>query len=159
MVERVGRGLYVAADAQWTEHHSLAEVAARVPHGVVCLLSALSLHGLTTQAPSEVWLAVDRKARAPREAGLPIRLVRFSGAALTTGIEERGIEGVVVRVYSPAKTVVDCFRYRNKIGLDVAIEALHDSYRQRLATVDELWECASELRAASVMRPYLESLE
>jgi predicted transcriptional regulator of viral defense system len=159
LVERVGRGLYVAADAQWTEHHSLAEVAARVPHGVVCLLSALNVHGLTTQAPSEVWVAVDRKARAPREPGLPIRLVRFSGAALTSGIEERSVEGVTVRVYSPAKTVVDCFRYRNKIGLDVAIEALRDCYRQRLATVDELWEYASKLRVAAVIRPYLESLE
>lgn len=159
LVERVGRGLYVSADAQWTEHHSLAEVAARVPHGVVCLLSALSLHGLTTQAPSEVWVAVDRKARAPLEPGLPIRLVRFSGAALISGVEERSVEGVTVRVYSPAKTVVDCFRYRNKIGLDVAIEALRDCYRQSLATTDELWEYASRLRVAAVMRPYLESLE
>jgi len=105
------------------------------------------------------WLAIDRKARAPHEPGLPLRVVRFSGAALTTGVEEHGIEGATVRVYSAAKTVVDCFRYRNKIGLDVAIEALRDCYRQRLATVDDLWECASTLRAATVMRPYLESLQ
>ena len=159
LVERVGRGLYVATDAQWTEHHTFAEVAVRVPHGVICLLSALSYHGLTTQGPFEVWLAIDRKARAPHEPGLPLRVVRFSGAALTTGVEEHSIEGATVRVYSPAKTVVDCFRYRNKIGLDVALEALRDCYRQRLATVDDLWACASTLRAATVMRPYLKSLQ
>lgn len=105
------------------------------------------------------WLAIDRKARAPHEPRLPLRVVRFSRAALTTGVEEHGIEGVTVRVYSPAKTVVDCFRYRNKIGLDVGIDGLRDCYRQRLATVDDLWECASTLRIAAVMRPYLESLQ
>jgi predicted transcriptional regulator of viral defense system len=159
LVERVGRGLYVATDAQWTEHHSFAEVAVRVPRGVICLLSALSYHGLTTQAPFEVWLAIDRNARAPHEPGLPLRVVRFSGAALTSGVGEHVIEGVPVRIFTPAKTVVDCFRYRNKIGLDVAIEALRDCYRQRLATIDELWDLANRLRVANVMRPYLESLQ
>jgi predicted transcriptional regulator of viral defense system len=159
LVDQVARGLYVAADAEWTEHHTFAEVAARVPHGVVCLLSALSYHGLTTQAPFEVWLAIDRKARAPRERGLPLRIVRFSGLALTTGAEEHVIEGVPVRIYGPAKTVVDCFRYRNKIGFDVALEALRDCYRLRLATIDELWECAVRLRVGNVMRPYIESLQ
>jgi predicted transcriptional regulator of viral defense system len=158
LIERVGRGLYVAADAEWTEHHSLAEVARQVPRGVVCLLSALSFHGLTTQAPFEVWLAIDRRSRAPKSGPVPLRVVRFSGQALTVGVTEHVIEGVTVRVYDPAKTVVDCFRYRNKIGLDVALEALRDCFRMRLATIDEIWEYARLLRAANVMRPYLESL-
>lgn len=158
LIERTGRGLYVAADAPWTEHHSLVEVARQVPQGVVCLLSALSFHGLTTQAPFEVWLAVDRKARAPKPRSVPLHVVRFSGEALTAGVQVHVIEGVPVPVYDPAKTVVDCFRYRNKIGLDVALEALRDCYRLRLATIDEIWEYAKLLRQANVMRPYLESL-
>ena len=158
LVERVRRGLYVAADAEWTEHHSFAEVARQAPAGVICLLSALSYHGLTTQLPSEVWLAIDRKARVPKAMTPQVRVMRFSGVALTTGVEEHVIEGVPVRIYGPAKTVVDCFRYRNKIGFDVALEALRDCYRLRLATVDDLWECANRLRVGNVMRPYIESL-
>jgi len=159
LIERVRRGLYVAADAGWTEHHSLAEVARQTPGAVICLLSALSYHGLTTQIPFEVWLAIDRKAWVPKAASVPIRVMRFSGVALTTGVEEYVIEGVPVRIYGPAKTVVDCFRYRNKIGFDVALEALRDCFRLRLANVDELWECAKLLRVGNVMRPYLESLQ
>jgi predicted transcriptional regulator of viral defense system len=158
LIERVRRGLYVAADAEWTEHHSLTEVARQVPGGVVCLLSALSYHGLTTQIPFEVWLAIDRKAWLPVAPSVPTRVMRFSGAALTSGVEEHVIEGVPVRIYGPAKTVVDCFRYRNKIGFDVALEALRDCHRLRLATVNELWECANRLRVGNVMRPYIESL-
>ena len=158
LIERVRRGLYVAADAEWTEHHSFAEVARQAPAGVICLLSALSYHGLTTQLPFEVWLAIDRKARVPKAMSLQVRVMRFSGLALTTGVQEHTIEGVPVRIYGPAETVVDCFRYRNKIGLDVALEALRDCYRLRLATVDELWECANRLRVGNVMRPYIESL-
>src|SRR5947199_5910597 len=116
-LERRGRGLYVAAGAALSEHEMLAAASARVPHGVVCLLSALRFHELTTQNPSEVWLAIDRKARRPKAEDLPLRLVRFSGPALRQGIEEHSIEGVQVRVYNPAKTVADCFKYRNKIGL------------------------------------------
>jgi len=158
LVERVRRGLYVAADAEWTEHHSFAEVARQAPGGVICLLSALSFHELTTQIPFEVWLAIDRKARVPKAMTPQVRVMRFSGVALTTGVEEHLIEGVPVRIYGPAKTVVDCFRYRNKIGFDVALEALRGCYRLRLATVDELWECAGRLRVGNVMRPYIESL-
>lgn len=158
LIERVRRGLYVAADAEWTEHHSFAEVARQAPSGVICLLSALSFHELTTQIPFEVWLAIDRKARVPKAMTPQVRVMRFSGVALTTGVEEHLIEGVPVRIYGPAKTVVDCFRYRNKIGFDVALEALRDCYRLRLATVDDLWDCANRLRAGTVMRPYIESL-
>lgn len=157
-LKRVGRGLYALPGADLTEHHTLAEAALRVPHGVVCLLSALRFHDLTTQAPHEVWMAIDVKARRPKEEIIPLRIVRFSGEALTTGIEEHEVEGVCVKVYGPAKTVADCFKYRNKIGLDVALEALRDCWRKRLATADELWRYAEVCRVARVMRPYLESL-
>ena len=129
-----------------------------MPHGVVCLLSALRFHGLTTQAPFEVWLAIDRKARLPRLEHPPLRIVRFPAPALTEGVEGHAVEGVPVRVTTPARTVVDCFVYRNKVGLDVALEALRDCWRQRRATMDELWQAARACRMANVMRPYLEAL-
>lgn len=154
---RVGRGLYCLPDAGFTEHHSLAEACKRVPRGVVCLLSALQFHELGTQNPFQVWLAVDRKARRPQVDYPPLRVVRFSGLALTEGVEEHQIEGVTVRVYNPAKTVADCFKYRHKIGLDVALEALRDCRRQRRCTNDELWHYAQICRLANVMRPYLEA--
>ena len=157
LLRRVGRGLYVAADAELTEHHSLAEAAARVPRGVVCLLSALRFHGLTTQAPFEVWLALDEKARNPKVDSPPLRIVRFSGKMLSYGVQTPRIEKVPVRVFGPAKTVADCFRYRNKIGLEVAMEALRDVIRQRKSTMDELWEAAKICRVARVMRPYMEA--
>jgi predicted transcriptional regulator of viral defense system len=152
------RGLYKLPDAEITEHHSLAEACKRVPRGVVCLLSALQFHKLTTQAPSEVWLALDRKARAPREGRQPLRLVRMSGKALTGGVEDHRIEGVAVKVYKPAKTVADCFKYRNKIGLDVALEALRDYRQKHRSGMDELWRFAKICRVERVMRPYLEAL-
>lgn len=158
LVRRIGRGLYVAADSPATEHHSLAEAAKRVPNGIVCLLSALRFHQLTTQSPHEVWMAIPRKARRPRVDHPPLRIVRFSGAALEYGVLAKKVEGVPIRVYNPAKTVADCFKYRNKIGLDVALEALRDCYRQRKATMDELWEAAKVCRVARVMQPYLESV-
>ena len=154
---RESRGLYRVREAQVTENHSLAAVCKKVSHGVVCLLSALRFHELTTQAPFEVWLAIDRKARRPKAEGLPLRLVRFSGPALRQGVDEHSIEGVQVRVYNPAKTVADCFKYRNKIGLDVAMEALCDGWTQRKLTMDALWHFATIDRVANVMRPYLES--
>ncbi len=151
-------GIYVLADAEFSEHQSLFEACKRVPHGVVCLLSALRFHRLTTQAPFEVWLAIDEKARLPKLSYPPLRIVRFSGPALTTGVEEHVIRGVTVHVTAPARTVVDCFKYRNKIGLDVAIEALRDCWRQKKATMDQLHRTAQTRRMANVMRPYLESL-
>ena len=155
---RSGRGLYRVADAEVSERHALAEVAKRVPHGVVCLLSALRVHDLTTQNPHQVWLAVDRKARRPAAADPPLRVVRFSGAARAAGVERRVIDGVSVPVYSAAKTVADCFKYRNKIGVDVAVEALRDALHRRRATADEVWRMATVCRVANVMRPYLEAL-
>jgi len=157
-LQRIGRGLYVLPGSSATEHHSLAEVCKRVPNGVVCLLSALRFHELTTQAPFEVWLAIGEKAWRPRVEYPPLRIARFSGTALRAGIEEHRIEGVTVHVYSPAKTVADCFKYRNKIGLDVAIEALRECWQSGHCTIDDLWHYADICRVRNVMRPYLESI-
>ncbi len=154
---RVGRGLYSLADGAPTADRTVVEAARHVPRGIVCLLSALKLHGLTTQMPPSVWIAIDVKARRPAAAGPPLEIVRMSGAALTEGIEERALEGVRVRLYGPAKTVADCFKFRNKIGLDVAIEALRD-YRRRRGSVDELLRYAEICRVGRVIRPYLEAL-
>lgn len=158
IIHRPARGLYVLAEDEPTEQRSFVEAARRVPQGIICLLSALQFHGLTTQAPFEIWLAIDRKARLPRSGPLPLRIVRFSGNALTFGVEEHRLEGVPVRIYSPAKTVADCFKYRHKLGIDVAIEALRDCLRQKQATIDELWEAAKICRMTNVIRPYLEAL-
>jgi predicted transcriptional regulator of viral defense system len=158
LVARVGRGLYMLPQADITRHHTLVEVSQRVPHGIICLLSALHYHGLTTQAPFAVWLAIDNKAHRPRLQSLPVRLVRFSGPALTEGVEETQIEGVTVKIYNPAKTVADCFKYRHKIGLDVAIEALKDCRRQQKCTVTDLWHYAEICRVTAVIKPYLEVL-
>jgi predicted transcriptional regulator of viral defense system len=158
VLDRPSRGVYVLADADVTEHHALAQACKRVPRGVVCLLSALRFHRLTTQAPHEVWIGIDRKARKPTLDSPPLRVVRFAGAALTTGVEEHTIEGVRIRVTNPARTVADCFAYRNTVGLDVALEALRECLRERRATVDELYRAAQARRMANVMRPYLEAL-
>jgi len=157
-LERLGRGLYGLPGREVSAHGSLAEVARRVPRGVVCLLSALRFYGLTTQAPFEVWLAIENKAMAPKLNYPPLRIVRFSGAALTDGIEEHVVDGVTVRITCVAKTVADCFKYRNKIGLDVALEALREAWREKRMTSDELWRYAQVCRVANVMRPYLDSL-
>lgn len=157
-LQRIARGLYVLPNSEITEHHSLAEACKRVPKGVVCLLSALRFHELTTQAPFEVWLAIGEKAWKPRIDYPTLRIVRFSKATLNAGVEDHQIEGVPVRVFSPAKTVADCFKYRNKIGLDVAIESLQEYLRSRHCTVDDLWHYAKICRIQNVLRPYLESL-
>lgn len=157
-LERVGRGLYGLPDRPVSAHGSLAAVARRVPKGVICLLTALSFHELTTQLPFQVWLAIDNKAAAPKLDYPPLRLVRFSGAALIEGVEEHVVDGVTVRVTGVAKTVADCFKYRNKIGLDVALEALREAWTARRMTSDEIWRYAKICRVANVMRPYLESL-
>ena len=158
ILDRQSRDIYTLRDAELTQHHSLMQACKRLPNGVVCLLSALRFHNLTTQAPFEIWMAIDRKARLPKAEGVPLHLVRFSGVALTEGIERHKIEGVEVSVYCPAKTVADCFKYRNKIGLDVALEALRECRRERRCTMDDLWRFAKICRVANVMRPYLEAL-
>jgi predicted transcriptional regulator of viral defense system len=154
----VARGLYAGAEAEITTHHSLAEASKRVPHGVVCLLSALAFHGLTDELPFEVWMAVPKGAWTPKGGSPPLRIVHVSGAALTEGVEEHTIEGVDVRVYSPAKTVADLFKFRSSVGLDVAVAALREVIRRRKATPGELWRAAEVCRVSKVMRPYLEAL-
>jgi predicted transcriptional regulator of viral defense system len=158
LVQRRGRGIYELPGADVTEHHTLAQVCKRVPTAVVCLLSALAFHNLTSQHPFEVWLALERSAHRTREQALPIRVFRFSGQAFSEGIEEHEVSGVPVRVYSLPKTIADCFKYRNKIGLDVAIEALKACRRERRCTFDDLWHYAKICRVANVMRPYMEAL-
>ena len=157
-LERVGRGLYALPSLEATEHHTLAEVAKRVPKGIVCLLTALRFHGLGTQNPRDVWLAVDRRAGIPKIDFTPVRIIRMSGAALSTGIDEQDVDGVRVRITSPARTVVDCFKFRNKIGVDVAVEALKDYRRLRKGTVDALWQQADRLRMSKVIRPYWDAM-
>jgi predicted transcriptional regulator of viral defense system len=158
LLVRSARGIYTFMNANITESHTLVEATKRVPHGVICLLSALSFHELTTQAPFEVWLAIPPKVRNPKEDLLPLRIVHMSGKALECGIEEHNIEGVRVSVYSPSKTIVDCFKFRHKIGLDVALEALRECLRERRCRVDEIWHYAKICRMQNVMRPYLESV-
>jgi len=157
-LDRVARGVYSLPGRALSEHRSLAEVVLRVPRGVVCLLSALRVHGIGTQAPFEVWMAIPQHSPTPRLDQPALRVVRMSGAALTEGIESIVIDGVTVPVFNAAKTVTDCFKYRNKIGLDVALEALRDGWSQRKLTIDALWHYASVDRVANVMRPYLESV-
>lgn len=158
LLYRIDRGLYVSANADFTEYHTLVEASKRVPHGVICLLSALHFHHLTTQIPSKVWMAIERKARKPLVDRPLIRFSRYSGLAFKTGVDEHKIEGVSVKVYNPAKTVVDCFKYRNKIGLDIALEALKDCYQERKCTINDLWYYARICRLTKVMTPYMEAI-
>lgn len=157
-LSRASRGIYTRNSADITENHSLAEVAKRVPKAVVCLISALSFHGLTTQIPHEVWIAVDRRARRPTGVSPRIRVIRVSSPAFEAGVEIKNVEGVPVRIYSAAKTVADCFKFRSKIGLDVAMEALKDAVRQRKATRGAIFEFARLCRVANVIRPYLDAI-
>jgi predicted transcriptional regulator of viral defense system len=157
-LERVARGIYHLPDRPVTENHGLVVVSAAVPHGVVCLLSALAYYGIGTQLPHEVWIAIERRARRPTLRYPPLRIVRPSGKAFDAGVETRRIEGQQVRIYCVAKTLADCFKYRNKIGLDVALEALREAWRSRQFKMDELDRYAANCRVQRVMRPYLEAL-
>ena len=158
LLVRVGRGLYQAADAEIEAQHSLVEASQAIPHGIVCILSALQFHGLTTQTPHQVWMMIGSKKWAPRKPPVSLRIIRATGAALREGVEHHEIEGIEVPIYSAAKTVADCFKHRNKVGIDVAIEALRDCLRQRKCTVDDLWRYARVCRVQNVRRPYLEAL-
>ena len=157
-LQKIDRGLYTAESLPMSEHISLLEVTRRVPKGVISLLSGLNFHEIGTQVPHEVWITIDVNAWAPRISSPAVRIVRSSGKALHFGVQERAVRGGKVRVFSPAKTVADCFKFRNKIGLDIALEALRNSYRQKKVTMNQLWEAARICRVANVMRPYLESL-
>jgi len=157
-IQRLARGLYALPDYQGTEESALVLVAKRVPRSVFCLLTALQMHGLTTQLPAEVWIAIGNKRHAADIDYPPLRIARFSEASLAYGVETRKVAGVPVRVTSVAKTVADCFKFRNKVGLDVALEALREARRERKMNIDELWRAAQVDRVANVMRPYLESI-
>ena len=157
-LNRTARGIYSLPDAPVTERHSYAEVAKRVPEAVLCLLSALAFHEITTQNPASVWIALGKGARTPAIASPSLRVVRLTEPSLSEGIEIHSVEGVTVRVYSTAKTVADCFKFRNKIGLDVAIEALKDCLHQKKATVNEIYLYAKICRVSNVIRPYMEAL-
>lgn len=156
-IEQVARGLYRLPDSGVTEHHGLALVGRKAPTGVACLLSALRFHDLTSQAAYEVWLALPSNARVPKVEYPPIRIVRMSPESIAFGVEEHVVENVPVRVFGPAKTVADCFKFRNRVGLEVALEALKE-YRAHGGSMDELWRAAEVCRVQRVMRPYMEAI-
>ena len=156
-IERVARGLYRRADVELTEHYTQAAVCARVPGAVLCLLTALRVHDIGTQLPAQVWIAIPHKARTP-VTGLPVRVVRFSGASLHYGIADAEFEGVPVRITSPARTIVDCFRFRHIVGIDVALEAIRDALADRKATPAQIRRAAEACRAESLVHPVLQAL-
>lgn len=158
-LHRVGRGLYALPDYEPTENASLGEIAIRYPNAVFCLLTALQIHGLGTQSPHEVWVAIGNKARVPGIDYPPLRIARFSDDALAYGVAQASVDGVVqIPVTNIAKTIADCFKYRNKIGLEVALEALREAWRSKRVRMDELIDAAKVCRVSNVIRPYLESL-
>ena len=158
VAENFGNGLYRLTEVPATELETTAMVAAAIPNSIVCLLAALHIHDIGTQLPHRTWIALDRKARKPAHPPSRVRIVRFSGPMLTYGVLHRFALGVPYRITSPARTVVDCFRYRNKFGLDIAIEALEDVLRRRIATVSEIMRAAEACRARTVLQTYLEAL-
>jgi predicted transcriptional regulator of viral defense system len=158
VVERAARGVYLSPEASRSPHRDLLVVATRVPRGVFCLLTALVFHELTTEMPHEVWLAVGLKARAPALDAPPLRIIRLSEPVLQAGVEVHVEHGVELRVFSAARTVADCFKFRSRVGMDVAVAALRAGWEQRRFTIDELWRFAHICRVTAVMRPYLEVL-
>ncbi len=157
-LRKVGRGLYSLPDNEITEHHFYAIAARIVPDGVICLLSALRFHGLTTESPFEMWIAIESNAWRPTaRMNIPVRFIRYSGRRFTEGVEEHVLENVSVRIFSPAKTVVDCFVHRNKIGLDVALSALKECLKDQRASVEELWRYAKICRVSKIIHPYIEA--
>lgn len=158
-LEKTGRGIYRLPDSQVSEHENLLAIATKVPQAVFCLLTALQFHELTTQLPRRIWIAMPRGSHTPKIDYPPLKMVQFAGDSYAEGIEVVERDQVKLRVYCVAKTVADCFKHRNKIGLDVALEALKDAKAQKKASADELWRFAKICRVANVMRPYLEALE
>jgi predicted transcriptional regulator of viral defense system len=157
-LERVGRGLYSSVQTSPTENRTLLEVCKKIPQAVICLSSALRFHEFTTETPSQIWIALKQGSWTPRIEYPPVRVVRFSGASLDFGVKEYPVEGHKIRVYTPAKTVADCFKFRSAVGTELAIQALRACFREKKATMDELWAAAKICRVANVMRPYMESL-
>jgi predicted transcriptional regulator of viral defense system len=158
-LEKLARGLYCLPETELSEKESLIVVASRTPKAVFCLLTALQIHELTTQLPRKVWLAMPRGSHTPKISYPPIKMIQYSETSYLEGIETIQSDNFKLKVYSPAKTVADCFKHRNKIGIDVAIEALKDTYNSNKATMDEFWYYAKICRVAKVMRPYLETIQ
>lgn len=157
-LERIERGQYRMPEAELSEHHGLVVASVAVPHGVICLLSALAFHGVGTQLPSRVWIAIERRRRLPKVDSPPVEVVTLSGSSFHQGIEVHRLEGREVRIYGLAKTLADVFKFRNKIGLEVALEALRDAWRERRIDLDEVDRYARICRVQEVMRPYVEAL-
>jgi predicted transcriptional regulator of viral defense system len=157
-LERIDRGLYRLPDADVTEHATLATISKRFPHGIICLLTALRFHGIGTQSPREVWMALRRGTAIPRTVNLPVRFMLFSEVSFDSGAEAHTVDNVPARITSPAKTIADCFKYRNKVGLDVALEAMREALQLRKCTPDELWQYAKVCRVTNVIRPYMEAM-
>lgn len=159
LLEKTGRGMYQIPTADLSEHHSLVEVSTKVPQGVISLLSALQFHNIGTQNPHEIWITVDVRARRPKLVYPPIRVMRASTEPLRSGVEFHKIEGRKIPIYSIEKTIIDCFKYRNKVGLDVALEALKDAWQKRRINMDALWKYAQICRVTNVIRPYIEAVQ
>lgn len=157
-LEKISRGLYRLPGSQNSEHESLLTVATTTPQAVLCLLSALQLHEITTQLPRQIWIAMPRGSHTPTLTYPPIKMIQYSGTAYTEGIESMELDSVKVSVYSLEKTVADCFKHRNKIGLDVALEALKEARSKKNFDMNKLWHFAKICRVANLMRPYLEAL-
>lgn len=159
IIVRSARGLYSLAESEITEHHNFAIIGKRIPKSVICLTSALRFHNIGTQLPRKIWLALERGSAQPRLSYPPLSAVTFSGPAFSEGIEEHNIEGVTVKIYNPAKSVADCFKFRNRIGLEAAIEAARECLREQKATSDQIYHYAKICRVWNVMKPYLEALQ
>jgi predicted transcriptional regulator of viral defense system len=157
-LERVGRGLYALPDKISSEFMSFAQVSKLAPQGIICLISALQFHELTTQISPEIWLMLEGATKKPSFEYPPTRVMHTSGKAFNYGIGTYHIDKVPVKIYTPAKTVADCFKFRNKIGIDVALEALQETFRSRKATPDEIWEAAKVCRVSNIIRPYMEAV-
>jgi predicted transcriptional regulator of viral defense system len=155
VILKVGHGLYTLADREPSESFSLRQAVARVPDGVICLISALEFYGFTSQAGYQVWLAIGDK-RPIKVNDIPVRIIRMSGKSFSEGIEEHQVGNQVVRIFSPAKTIADCFKFRRVVGLDVALEALREGWREKKFEVDELAAFARINRVEKLITPYLE---
>lgn len=157
-VQKISWGVYKVSDFSHSEFYSFAEASKKVPNGVICLISALNFYDLTNEFPFEVWMALEAKTWKPAKCDIPIRITRYSKKTFSVGIDTHDIDGVKVKIFSPAKTIADCFKFRNKIGLDVAISALHQCWKQKKASIDQIWHYANICRISNVIRPYLEGL-
>lgn len=157
-IQRVARGVYAPKNTKQSESSALSIISLKIPKGVLCLISALHFYDMTTHVPWEVWVAIPENAVTPRISEFHLKYVWYSEKMLSAGVESVTIDGVQVKIFNPAKTIADCFKYRNKIGLDVCLEALNEGWKRRLFTMDELWRYAKVCRVSTKIRPYLEAL-